>query len=281
MKPAQNESEAIMIVRHHGRAYEITGPRPLYFKLLQLWFPFHRLIRLCRRCAKRLVVWPFVLGIFLPVAYLVLSLFAAKGICSIGDVYFELASIALSSCLLLAIKDNMDCERERSKALKRQFAYYTRIKYSLYDSLDSVFSSFGLPHVVWDALSSRDRANELKRDYRNGGNRPTASDATAVAIANSRALLDGARLAIADASYIDWGVSEADDRAFDVAMQALGQLELSLRGCDNGSLFNTIDALVDSYLQILAGLRRPWNYPRDKARERLVSNYFEAHAVKI
>ena len=98
-----------MTVRHHGRAYEIAGPRAVYFKLLQLWFPFHRLIRLCRRCAKRLVLWPVVLAVFLPSAYLALSPFAAIGVCTMGDIHFELASITLSSCLLLAIKDNMDC----------------------------------------------------------------------------------------------------------------------------------------------------------------------------
>ena len=79
-----------------------------------------------------------------------------------GDIYFELASITLSSCLLLAIKDNMDCERARSRTLKRQYAYYTRLKYTLYDSLDSLFASFGLPHMAWNTLSSKESAEGRK-----------------------------------------------------------------------------------------------------------------------
>ena len=270
-----------MTVRHHGRAYETAGPRAVYFKLLQLWFPFHRLIRLCRRCAKRLVLWPVVLAVFLPSAYLALSPFAAKGVCTMGDIYFELASITLSSCLLLAIKDNMDCERERSRTLKRQYAYYTRLKYTLYDSLDSLFASFGLPHMAWNTLSSKESAEGQKTSYRNGSAHPTSSDTTAVAIANSRMILYEARSTIGNASYIDWGASEADDRAFDDALKALGQLEFASDNYDGSIFLSSVDMLIGSHLQILAGLRRPWNYPRDKARERLISKYLEAHAVKI
>ncbi len=268
-----------------GQKYEFTLTSYVRLSIMQLWFPARRLLRLSRRVAKRIIGWLPLIALFMPLAYLALSQIAKLNAGSESDVFFELASIGLSSVVLLMIKDNLDAEMARGRKLRVQYELCQQARYQLYSRHQALCKAFGMDDIEWDVFSPQVGSVSV----RSGGSHITYSSGE-ISFLNAcldryRFTLDKIDDQISGADLLDWGALPLDREAINNARDCLESIrEILARDAADGSCAGIEDEaneLLGYDFQLLASLRRPWNYPLDAARLELVSRFAEANGAEV
>lgn len=271
----------------NGRRYEFTVVAYLGLMVLQSWFTRRRFLRSLRRLASYLAKWLPVLALFVPLSGSILWLFVDGSSILPIDIEFELASIILSSVVLLMIKEVTDSEGNRNRRLKRQYEYYTQLRWRIWSAHGDLCKELGGDYLHWDVFD-RHSGLELMRH-------PCLIDdcslqsVDSIQIANTiteyELVLDDVSGQTASCNFIDWGVAQADRDSIQkakIALKKLKQLDIERGGKDDAQdVRKMLVDLFDCDLQMLAAMRRPWSYPMDMAREELIKRFVLAHGIEI
>lgn len=271
----------------NGRKYEFTVVAYLGLMVLQSWFTRRRFLRLLRRLVGYLAKWLPVLALFVPLSGSILWLFVDGSSILPIDIGFELASIVLSSVVLLMIKEAIDSERNRNRRLKRQYECYTQLRWRIWSAHGDLCKELGGGYLHWDVFD-RHSGLELMRH-------PRLIDACSlqgvdpIQIANTiteyELVLDDVSSQTASCNFIDWGVVQADRDSIQkakIALKKLKQLDIERGGKDSAQdARKMLVVLFDCDLQMLAAMRRPWSYPMDMAREERINKFVLSHGIEM
>lgn len=269
----------------NGRLYEFTLGSYAKLLILQSWFPRRRFLRLCRRVTVRAASWLPVLILFIPLASLALMSFVNAGGIPFNEVCFELASIFLSSVVLLFIKDNLDAESDRGKKLRYQHELYLQILGQLCTGYRDLCKSVGVKPVEWHTFLS---PVELKSYLTNEvvpANILVDSDSLVLFLKEFESCFDRIDNQIASADLLDWDALPSGRGAINDVRSCVSTIERLSRfdetELDNQKLATEMESLLRSEYQLLAALRRPWRYPVDMSRRAMVSNFVLENGIKV
>lgn len=123
-----------MIVKFNEGKYDLNLLRAFKLRIEMLWFPLRRLFRAAKRDVKNLNILGGTLLVFLPLAGVLFYLAVKFELFLPEEAVQELLLIILGSFVLLAVRETLEFEKQRTVVLKKQEqAYYeARIEFRQY-----------------------------------------------------------------------------------------------------------------------------------------------------
>lgn len=271
-----------MRLSFYSQTYETTLFQGIRLRLMMLWFPIRRLLRAIKRLAKRQIIWIVVLAIFIPTAgamlYAICNAFSEE---SRFVVVFEVASIVLSSVVLLQIQEAIQKETERNLQLKRQWSFYSEIKSGLTTLTTQLASALGHPSPDWDLFNNQKTLNSYLASLGEVTIRKEP-DTVISLLFDIRDYVNGLRNDPRSYYLIDCDLMEPCSRN----SYLFESLDLSIK-CDldnlskNESTKLEFEQLLNIEMAIIACTRRPWNYANDIAHRLLIKKVLETHGQKF
>lgn len=234
--------ERIMKVKYRQSLYEMTLFRSIQFRMHKLWFPGRRMLRRGLRIYRYLVSW---IAPFLLFSFMVCAVYLALnkvGLLGFNQAAIEAVGVIVGSFLLLFIKECWDLEHVRHAQLLAQWSTYIKYKSNLTVLLLDLYRALGFTVAGYYNLLST--AYTLSPFIEN---------------------------------------RSEDERASFAFQRALSLVSSLSTGEVDGSIdrLNVADDLSRACLELLGYLRRPWNYPIDRARARLLDRFVSTFGEKL
>lgn len=241
---------------------------------LRLWFYWRRLLRCLRRCASNMMYWMLLLVPFALVSFAVLVLLCHSSILSVEDAVSVAVSAFLGSYLLLVIKDLWDTEATRHRMLVEQYNLYYGSVHEATTLLRKLVAACGLriDNDSFDPYLSENLHEEYSRQIDRSD--IASSVASEVELCGRKLIeafsrlegsMRGRMLIDSDGdALIDNFISTIDD---------IQDVVMAERLSDFSKMREALKGIVLSSYHIFACLRRPWRYPMDLRRSRMLENW--------
>ena len=269
-----------MKVKYRQSLYEMTLFRSIQFRMHKLWFPGRRMLRRGLRILRYLVSWiaPFFLFSFMVCAvYLALI---EVGLLGFEQAVIEAVGVIVGSFLLLFIKECWDLEHARHAQLLAQWSSYIKYKSNLTGLLLDLYRALGFSVVgYYNLLSTADALSSfIEKRFVDPNSRVSMSCQSIVKSLHECLL--SFKKETESTRFLDW---PEDERASFSFQRALSLVSSLATGEVDGSIdrLSVADDVSRACLELLGYLRRPWNYPIDRARARLLDRFVSTFGEKL
>lgn len=239
----------------------MTITKALRFQTLRLWFPIRRAFRFLKRNMKEALSWIITSLIFLPLALAILYFFNLIYANERLLIPEQLIILILGSILIVSIKDLQDKENNRRSALNTQFRIYYNFKFSFEDT----YKEF----ILNDESCT---VTQLKGP----------SEETTDIVSKIERLIPFANIFIQELEQndlIDW--NDYDSKQLYETHFKLLSLQNRLDSSDLNIPVSEIKGFLKDLKLLIEATRKPWNYPIDVARNKMLEGFVRDHGTEV
>lgn len=269
-----------MKIKYEGQTYVLTFWHAVSVKIQKKWFSYRRFLRAIKRCCLNLKSWIPIFLVFTPVALIMLFVLWVLKLIDFQTIVLELAFFFLGSFLLLAIKETIDSEKKRHKALRNQWEFCSELHGRFGQSLKIIGGYFGLQIDKWQSLYGY---SEMTSQVENICVPTMLSEDDVNIICNEVTSIKEALALIRDEmrymNFVDciladsgsWLLSDTETEVNDF-LRCVNKSEYE----QANRIFKT---LCFDCLRIVGDLRTPWRYEMDIAHKELIEKSLALYAT--